>query len=62
MKSLHPGSHLSVSKGLYDHHGIYTGDNQVIHYSGFSEAFKKGAIEKTTLEIFLGGSGLLPVS
>lgn len=56
MKSLHPGSHLSVSKGLYDHHGIYIGNNQVIHYFGFSEAFKKGAIEQTTLENFLGGS------
>lgn len=55
MQNLHPGSHLSVSKGLYDHHGIYIGNNQVIHYSGFAEAFNKGCIEQTTLENFLGG-------
>ena len=55
MKNLQPGSHLSVSRGLYYHHAIYTGDNQVIHYSGFAEAFKKGAIEQTSLESFLGG-------
>ena len=55
MKNLQPGSHLSVSRGLYYHHAIYTGDNQVIHYSGFAEAFNKGSIEQTTLENFLGG-------
>ncbi|MQW93373.1 hypothetical protein GHJ48_13410 [Acinetobacter sp. dk771] len=55
MKNLQPGSHLSVSRGLYYHHAIYTGDNQVIHYSGFSETFNKGSIEQTTLEKFLGG-------
>lgn len=55
MQNLHPGSHLSVSRGVYDHHGIYIGNNQVIHYSGFAEAFNKGCIEQTTLEKFLGG-------
>ena len=55
MQNLHPGSHLSVSRGVYDHHGIYIGNNQVIHYSGFAEAFNKGSIEQTTLENFLGG-------
>ncbi len=55
MQNLHPGSHLSVSRGVYDHHGIYIGKNQVIHYSGFAEAFNKGCVEQTTLEKFLGG-------
>ena len=55
MKNLQLGSHLSVSRGLYYHHAIYIGDNQVIHYSGFAEAFNKGCIEQTTLEKFLGG-------
>ncbi|MCG2575310.1 lecithin retinol acyltransferase family protein [Acinetobacter sp. ME22] len=56
MNTIQLGSHLCSSRGLYDHHGIYVGDNQVIHYSGFDEAFKKGAIKKTSLESFLGGS------
>lgn len=55
MQNLHSGSHLSVSRSLYTHPGIYIGNNQVIHYSGFAEAFKKGSIEQTTLENFLGG-------
>ena len=55
MKNLQLGSHLSVSRGLYYHHAIYIGDNQVIHYSGFAEPFNKGSIEQTTLENFLGG-------
>ncbi|TQR62691.1 lecithin retinol acyltransferase family protein [Acinetobacter sp. RF14B] len=55
MNHLQSGLHLKVSRGLYTHHGIYIGDNQVIHYSGFAEAFKKGAIEQTSLENFLGG-------
>lgn len=55
MKNLQPGLHLSVSRGLYDHHGIYIGNDQVIHHSGFAEPFKKGSIELTSIEGFLGG-------
>jgi lecithin:retinol acyltransferase len=29
-----PGDHLRSSRGLYEHHGIYVGDGQVVHYSG----------------------------
>ena len=55
MNTLTPGVHLEVSRGFYTHHGIYIGNHQVIHYSGFAEAFNKGAIEQTSLESFLGG-------
>lgn len=55
MNHLQSGLHLMVSRDLYTHHGIYIGDNQVIHYAGFAEAFKKGAIEQTSLESFIGG-------
>ncbi|CAM9312769.1 lecithin retinol acyltransferase family protein [Acinetobacter bereziniae] len=55
MNNLKLGQHIKVSRVFYTHHGIYIGDNQVIHYSGFAEAFKKGCIELTTLEDFLGG-------
>lgn len=27
------GQHLEVSRGFYNHHGIYIGDNKIIHYS-----------------------------
>lgn len=55
MNHLQSGLHVKVSRGVYTHHGIYVGDNQIIHYSGFAEPFKKGAIEQTSLESFLGG-------
>ena len=29
-----PGDHLVVSRWGYDHHGLYAGNNQVIHYTG----------------------------
>ena len=34
------GSHLKVARLGYTHHGIYIGDNKVIHYAGFCETFK----------------------
>ncbi|WP_371877863.1 lecithin retinol acyltransferase family protein [Pseudomonas chlororaphis] len=30
------GSHLIVGRGIYTHHGIYVGYDQVIHYSGMA--------------------------
>jgi hypothetical protein len=29
---MQPGDHLTVSRGLYTHHGIYEGGNTVKHY------------------------------
>ncbi|TPG83737.1 lecithin retinol acyltransferase family protein [Pseudomonas mandelii] len=34
MPTLPAGSHLIVGRGLYTHHGIYVGQDHVIHYSG----------------------------
>lgn len=47
-------SHIKVSRGFYTHHGIVVNDDKVIHYSGFAEAFNKGCIEITDLDVFLG--------
>lgn len=49
--------HLKSSRGLYSHHGIYIGNEEVIHYSGFSETFKSGKIEKISLTEFSGTKG-----
>ena len=54
MENLTAGSHIKSSRLGYSHHGIYCGDGQVVHYSGFAQALKKGALEITTLEGFLG--------
>ena len=47
------GDHLITPRTVYYHHGIYVGDEKVVHYSGFSEEFKSGPIEEVSLEEFL---------
>jgi hypothetical protein len=60
MENLAIGAHLVAPRvefgkhRLYDHHGIYVGENKVIHYSGMAEMLKKGPIQETTLEEFIG--------
>jgi hypothetical protein len=56
------GAHLSTPRTFYSHHGIYVGNNQVVHYSGFSEFLKKGPISMTTLEDFAGGQSVVEVT
>lgn len=56
-----PGMHIAISRGLYTHHGIYMRNGEVVHYSGFAEFGKKGAIEKTSFEEFLGGRSDLKI-
>lgn len=54
MKNITAGSHIKTSRLGYSHHGIYCGSGKVVHYSGFAQALKKGALEVTTIENFLG--------
>ena len=53
---MQPGDHLVVSRWGYDHHGLYAGNNQVIHYTGpfSSEGPVTGRIIVSSLEIFTG--------
>jgi hypothetical protein len=52
-----PGDHLSVERKLYTHHGIYFGDNTVIHYNGpVKGTLIQGIVEKSTLEEFSNGA------
>lgn len=53
-EALRLGTHLKVSRGIYSHHGIYVGNGNVVHYSGFAEMFKKGKIELTSIDDFMG--------
>lgn len=54
-EALRLGTHLKVQRTGYTHHGIYVGNGNVVHYSGFAEAFKKGKIELTSIDDFMGG-------
>lgn len=44
------GDHVIVDRGLYTHHGVYIGDNKLIHYSG--EPGVSGKVTEITLEKF----------
>lgn len=49
------GDHLVVSRGLYSHHGIYAGDDHVIHYSGLSDGLTAGPVCFDTMATFSQG-------
>jgi hypothetical protein len=58
MLRLLAGSHLIVGRGLYTHHGIYVGHDQVIHYSGMVSGINKGCVELTSREVFAQGKSI----
>lgn len=49
------GDVIGVSRILYEHYAIYTGDGLVIHYT-FNEARSRLEIRKTGIEVFLHDS------
>lgn len=49
------GDHLVTERDLYTHHGIYIGDDRVIHYAGFANGISSGKIEITSLSSFING-------
>ena len=54
-----PGTHIYVTKGngvTYQHHGIYVGNNRVVHYYGTTKSKAEASIQETTLEVFLQGN------
>ncbi|MFQ2779308.1 lecithin retinol acyltransferase family protein [Aeromonas caviae] len=52
-----PGDHLVSPRTGYQHHGLYLGDHQVIHYQGVSAGIHSGQIAITTLAEFGQGRG-----
>ncbi len=55
------GTHLVSPRiaGIYAHHGIYAGDDRVIHYSGFSTIGEKAPVAEATLADFSEGNPIL---
>jgi hypothetical protein len=49
------GAHLTTSRFGYDHHGVYVGRGQVVHYSGLSGFWQCGPVEEVSLSRFVGG-------
>jgi hypothetical protein len=55
--SIKKGTHLVSDRGLYTHHGLYIGNQQVIHYSGLADGMESGPIEIVKLDEFHNGNG-----
>jgi hypothetical protein len=51
------GTHLSIYRRGYAHHGIYLGDGRVIHYAGRIK-YPQGLIEEISLAEFSEGRAL----
>ncbi len=49
------GDHLITPRTGYTHHGIYIGNGEVIHYSGFANGQSTGTICITTVKAFANG-------
>jgi hypothetical protein len=52
------GDHLVTPRTGYTHHGIYIGNGEVIHYSGFANGQSTGTICITTVQAFANGHGV----
>jgi hypothetical protein len=52
------GCWLVTPRRGYAHHGIYAGHGQVVHYAGFSRAWRRGPVELVSLRQFCERRGL----
>ena len=52
------GDHLVTPRTGYTHHGIYIGNGDVIHYSGFANGQSTGTICITSVKTFANGHGV----
>ena len=53
--TLNPGEHIKVLRKMYSHHGIFIGDDEVVHYSGEVKNRDCAQVCKVSLEAFLQG-------
>ena len=56
------GAHLATLRRGYQHHGVYVGHGQVIHYSGLSGFWQCGPVEEVPLSRFSNGRPVRLVS
>ena len=55
MEDIPLGAHLVSSRGGYTHHGIYSGEGFVIHYSGLSDGLNAGPVQEAPMDVFSQG-------
>jgi hypothetical protein len=56
------GAHLATLRRGYQHHGVYVGRGQVVHYSGLSGFWQCGPVEEVPLSRFASGRPVRLVS
>ena len=52
-KDLLAGDHIYVRRLLHSHHGIYVGNDRVVHYKGLHKEKYNAVVKKTNLNEFL---------
>ena len=54
-KTPEPGDIIGVDRGIYQHYGVYAGDNRVIHYTAETSDLdpENAEVQETSLERFL---------
>ena len=52
------GFHLVSPRGIYEHHGIYSGNGKVIHYGGLADGASSAPIEEVSLGNFCNGNDI----
>lgn len=57
-REVSPGDHIAADRGPYSHHGIYIGENQVIHFTGVSKRPEDAFIHIDTFEAFSSGDAV----
>lgn len=58
MTKFQRGDHLVTPRVGYTHHGLYIGDDMVIHYSGLASKDSSGVVEIVNLDKFANGSSI----
>lgn len=53
------GAHLVTPRRGYSHHGIYVGDNKVVHYAGLSGSMRGYAVQELSIVDFSAGHGVV---
>src|SRR5581483_5297597 len=51
----HVAAHLVTERVGYTHHGVYVGDEKVVHYAGLSRAWLARHVEEVSLAEFAQG-------
>lgn len=54
-KNIIAGDHIFVRRSIYEHHGIYIGDGEVIHFTGNLNSKKNAIIQIDSIKVFANG-------